>query len=142
MKTILFCLMLIVLNINIFTQDKVYVSDKYGNTLKLILRDDKTYQLIYNEGVYNQEQDTLFLKSLVGPKETFTVVPVKNNVSSDSIEVTFLSDLGYVSTYAIAIATNDDDAKAPIFYPLYHFEGNTTASYTEGLVKFKIKKEK
>ena len=63
MKNVLFCLTLVALSVNIFAQDKVYVSEKYGNALKLIIKEDKTYQLIYNEGVYEQKLDSLYLSS-------------------------------------------------------------------------------
>ena len=142
MKTILFCLTLIALNINIFAQDKVYVSDKYGNALKLILKEDNTYQLIYNEGVYEQKLDSLYLKTNIKSTDNYTAIPVESGNDKDSLELTFTSEMGYLSTYNIAIATSSGDEQSLSFLPLYNYQSNPSTTYSDNLIKFKIKKEK
>lgn len=109
--------MLILLSITINAQDKVYVSEKFGNALKLFLKEDNTYQLIYNEGVYEQKLDSLYLKTNVKSSDNFTVIPVESGNEQDSIELTFTSEMGYLSTYNIAIATSSGDEKSLSFYP-------------------------
>lgn len=101
-----------ILTINIIAQDKVYVSDKYGNSLKLILKADGTYQLIYNEGTYNQKLDSIYLNSKAASKDIFTAIPVEVIVDGDSLELSFTNDAGYLSDYNIAIAATSDDDKS------------------------------
>ncbi|MFZ1280053.1 MAG: hypothetical protein WAR59_04405, partial [Ignavibacteriaceae bacterium] len=142
MKTVLFCLTLIVLNMIIFAQDKVYVSDKYGNALKLILRSDNTYQLIYNEGIYEKKIDSLYLKTNVKSTDNFTVFPGKVSSDPDSLVINLTSEMGYLSTYNIAIATSSGDENNLNFLPLFSYQSNSMTNYTDNLIEFKIKKEK
>jgi len=142
MKNVLFYLTLLALSINIFAQDKVYVSDKYGNALKLILKDDNTYQLIYNEGVYEQKLDSLYLKANIKSTDNFTVIPIESGNDKDSLELTFTSEMGYLSTYNIAIATSFGDEQNLNFLPLFNYQSNPATTYSDNLIKFKIKKEK
>ena len=142
MKNVLFYLTLLALSVNIFAQDKVYVSEKYGNTLKLILKENKTYQLIYNEGVYEQKLDSLYLSSNKKSTDNFTAIPFVQDNKIDSIELTFTSELGYLSTYNIAIATSSGDEQNLNFLPLFNYQSNPATTYSDNLIKFKIKKEK
>ena len=142
MKNVLFCLTLVALSVNIFAQDKVYVSEKYGNALKLILKDDNTYQLIYNEGVYEQKLDSLYLSSNKKSLDNFTAIQFEQGSALDSIELTFTSEMGYLSTYNIAIATSSGDEQNLNFLPLFNYQSNPATTYSDNLIKFKIKKEK
>ena len=142
MKNVLFCLTLVALSVNIFAQDKVYVSEKYGNALKLILKDDNTYQLIYNEGGYEQKLDSLFFRSNKKSTDNFTVIPIESGNDKDSLELTFTSEMGYLSTYNIAIATSSGDEQNLNFLPLFNYQSNPATTYSDNLIKFKIKKEK
>ncbi len=142
MKNVLFCLTLVALSVNIFAQDKVYVSEKYGNALKLIIKEDKTYQLIYNEGVYEQKLDSLYLSSNKKSTDNFTAIPFEQGSELDSIELTFTSEMGYLSTYNIAIATSSGDEQNLNFLPLFNYQSNPATTYSDNLIKFKIKKEK
>ena len=141
MKNVLFYLTLLALSVNIFAQDKVYVSEKYGNTLKLILKENKTYQLIYNEGVYEQKLDSLYLSSNKKSTDNFTAIPFVQDNKIDSIELTFTSELGYLSTYNIAIATSSGDEQNLNFLPLFSYQSNPATTYSDNLIKFKIRKE-
>ncbi|MFZ1519174.1 MAG: hypothetical protein WAU11_10390 [Ignavibacteriaceae bacterium] len=142
MRNIFLLSVLILLSITINAQDKVYVSEKFGNALKLFLKEDNTYQLIYNEGVYEQKLDSLYLKTNVKSSDNFTVIPVESGNEQDSIELTFTSEMGYLSTYNIAIATSSGDEKSLSFLPLFSYQSNSMTNYTDNLIKFKIKKEK
>ena len=141
MKNVLFCLTLVALSVNIFAQDKVYVSEKYGNALKLIIKEDKTYQLIYNEGVYEQKLDSLYLSSNKKSTDNFTAIPVESGNDKDSLELTFTSEMGYLSTYNIAIATSSGDEQNLNFLPLFNYQSNPATTYSDNLIKFKVKKE-
>ena len=142
MKNVLFCLTLLALSVNIFAQDEVYVSEKYGNALKLILKEDKTYQLIYNEGVYEQKLDSLYLSSNKKSTDNFTAIPFEQGSQLDSIELTFTSEMGYLSTYNIAIAASSGDEQNLNFLPLFNYQSNPATTYSDNLIKFKIKKDK
>ena len=142
MKNIFLLFAFMILTINIIAQDKVYVSDKYGNSLKLILKADGTYQLIYNEGTYNQKLDSIYLNSKAASKDIFTAIPVEVIVDGDSLELSFTNDAGYLSDYNIAIAATSDDDKKLTFNPLFYYNANSTNSYTTNLIKVKIIKEK
>ena len=142
MKNVLFCLTLLALSVNIFAQDEVYVSEKYGNALKLILKEDKTYQLIYNEGVYEQKLDSLYLSSNKKSTDNFTAIPFEQGSQLDSIELTFTSEMGYLSTYNIAVAASSGDEQNLNFLPLFNYQSNPATTYSDNLIKFKIKKDK
>jgi hypothetical protein len=145
MKNIVLYFWFVVLLANTFGQnssDKIYVSDKYGNNLKLILKENKNYQLIYSEGVYNQTKDTMYLTSQAKEKELFTVVPIAQAKTLDSIVLSFTSEIGYPSTYNIAIASSSEESESLNFYPLYYFESSPNTTLSENLIKFKIKKAK
>lgn len=142
MKNIFLLFIILILTVNINAQDKVYVSDKYGNALKLILKHDKTYQLIYNEGEYEQKQDSLYLKANIKSTDNFTAIPVESGNDSDSLELIFTSEMGYLSTYNIAIATSSGDDQGLIFLPLFNYQSNPATTYSDNLIKFKVKKDK
>lgn len=142
MKTFFVFLTLIVININIIAQDKVYVSEKYGNALKLILKSDGTYQLVYNEGTYLQKPDSIYLNSKVLTKDVFTAIPVEIIGSADSLELTFTSDAGYLSDYNIAIATSSGDENNLTFYPLFYYHPNSMDNYTGNSSSVTVNKEK
>jgi hypothetical protein len=130
------------INLNIIAQDKIYVSEKYGNTLKLIFKSDGTYQLIYNEGSYEQKLDSIYLNSKAVTKDNFTAIPVDIVGNTDSLELSFINDAGYISTYNIAIAASSGDDSNLNFYPLYYYQTNSMDSYTDNLFEVTIKKER
>ncbi len=142
MKKVLFYLTMLALSVNIFAQDKVYVSEKYGNALKLILKADGTYQLVYNEGTYEQKPDSIYLNSKVLTKDNFTAVPVEVIGFKDSLELSFTNDAGYLSDYNIAIATSSGDDNNLMFYPLFYYHPNSMDNYVNNFTKVTVKKEK
>lgn len=142
MKNIFLLFVMILSCSNLFAQEKVYVSEKYGNALKLILKADGTYQLIYNEGTYEQKSDSIYLHSVAVSKGDFTVIPVNEIVHVDSLMLSFSNDAGYLSTYNIAIAASSGDDNNLAFYPLYYYQPNTTESYNDNIFNVTIKKEK
>lgn len=141
MKNIFLLFIILILTVNINAQDKVYVSEKYGNALKLILKADGTYQLVYNEGTYVQNTDSIYLNSKVLTKDNFTAIPVEVIVSEDSIEISFTNDAGYLSDYNIAIATSSGDENNLTFYPLFYYHPNSMDNYTGNSSKVTVKKE-
>lgn len=141
MKNVFLLSVLLILTANIYAQDKVFVSDKYGNALKLILRTDGTYQLIYNEGTYEQKTDSIYMHGKAVTMDNFTVVPVEAAGDADSLELTFTNDAGYLSDYNIAIASSNGDDNNLTFFPLFYFHPNTMDSYTNNSSKVTIKKD-
>jgi hypothetical protein len=98
--------------------------------------------LIYNEGVYEQKLDSLYLSSNKKSIDNFTAIPFEQGSELDSIELTFTSEMGYLSTYNIAIATSSGDEQNLNFLPLFSYQSNPATTYSDNLIKFKIKKEK
>ena len=142
MKNIFLLLIILILTANINAQDKVYVSEKYGNALKLILKVDGTYQLVYNEGTYVQKSDSIHLNSKVLTKDNFTAVPIEVIGDADSLELSFTNDAGYLSDYNIAIATSSGDDNNLTFYPLFYYHPNSMDNYENNFTKVTVKKDR